>query len=131
MSDDEQIVALPNPAQAQFSQAEVFPQWVQRAPHIGAVLCATAKAKAQLLADWADHAEQSKQDAADAAASQQEKDDLAVLARADEIRAVLARADEVRESRAAVAEARQKAQDAAVEAKLKDVTAAAAPAGKK
>lgn len=29
-----------------------YPKWVQRAPHIGAVLCLNAKEEAKLLEDW-------------------------------------------------------------------------------
>jgi hypothetical protein len=29
-----------------------YPKWVQRAPHIGAVLCTNAKEEQKLLEDW-------------------------------------------------------------------------------
>lgn len=39
-----------------------YPKWVQRAPHIGAVLCLTEEEEKQLLDDWKSQQESSVDD---------------------------------------------------------------------
>lgn len=41
-----------------------YPKWVQRAPHIGPVLCSNAKEEEKLLEDWAEEQLEAAQEAA-------------------------------------------------------------------
>lgn len=72
--------------------ANEYPKWVQRAPHIGAVLCLDADEEQKLLADWKAERAAAAKTAAEADAAEQALRDAEVLAAAEQVKAKHAKA---------------------------------------
>lgn len=66
--------------------ATEFPKWVQRAPHIGAVLCLTAAEETKLLDDFADEVSAAAAAEKKAVAAEKALRESEVLAAADAIK---------------------------------------------
>jgi hypothetical protein len=97
---------------------KTYPHWVQREPHIGAVLCMSADEEKQLLDDWA------KQKAAGTKQRAREAQAAAEAAKQEAAAAVAA-------AEAAARKAQADAQAAELEAELRKAEQGAAAAAKK
>jgi hypothetical protein len=65
----------------------MYPRWVQRAPHIGHVLCHSAEEEAQLLGDYAAEQKAAAKETEAAERAAKEAADAEAIARAEAIKA--------------------------------------------